>query len=296
MNLQQLQYFITAIDHGSFAEASRIHFLTAAGAAKAIHALEKELAVTLVYRDGKNIKATEAGIEMYRQATLILDRANALQKKMLVYAEREEPTKKLLIACANAFEHNALLPYSVFKKFKKLYPEVALNIVAANSNYCVSLVMSQNIDGALLVGETKHPDLFCYRLWKLAPGIVLSSQHPLTKKHFVTLEALANYPIATPAISRHLIQCIAKLFFENGLNPVFQTLYPSSRAYSDFALKHLGVILTFGRYKKKLPEQLTYRTLNLDESVSFYACYIFRKSYSNPLNKIMVDFLRASNR
>src|SRR5829696_5771724 len=68
MTLQQLQYFIAAIEHGSFsAAADRLH-LAQPSLSEQIRRLEGELGVALFVRAGRRLVLTEAGRSLQPEA------------------------------------------------------------------------------------------------------------------------------------------------------------------------------------------------------------------------------------
>src|SRR4051794_40015393 len=61
MDTRFLDAFLMAVDCGSIAEAARRLNLTAAGVAKRIRALEREIGAVLVTRSGRTVRPTGAG-------------------------------------------------------------------------------------------------------------------------------------------------------------------------------------------------------------------------------------------
>ena len=61
MNVQQLRYFLAAVEHGSFSAAARELRLAQPSVSEQVRQLEAELGVELVARVGRGLVPTEAG-------------------------------------------------------------------------------------------------------------------------------------------------------------------------------------------------------------------------------------------
>lgn len=61
MNLQQVRYFLAAVEHGSFTAAAEALHLAPASVSEAIRRLEAELGLVLFAREGRRVRLTDAG-------------------------------------------------------------------------------------------------------------------------------------------------------------------------------------------------------------------------------------------
>ena len=61
MTLQQLTYFLAAVEHGSFSAAAESLFMAQPSLSEQIRRLEAELGVALFARGGRGLELTEAG-------------------------------------------------------------------------------------------------------------------------------------------------------------------------------------------------------------------------------------------
>ena len=71
MDTRYLQCFIAVADCGSIAEVARRLDLTPAAVSARVRTLEHEMGITLIQREGRNVRPTEAGAK-------ILDKARAV--------------------------------------------------------------------------------------------------------------------------------------------------------------------------------------------------------------------------
>ena len=73
MNLQQLHYFLTTVEHGSFSAAARELRLAQPSVSEPVRELEAELGVALFTRVGRGLVLTEAGRRFHPEAERVLD-------------------------------------------------------------------------------------------------------------------------------------------------------------------------------------------------------------------------------
>ena len=82
MEIKQLQYFVTAADHGSLNQAARELYTTQPNVSKVIAALEKELGSALFERGSRGIRLTVQGELVYGHAMNILKHSNVIRSML----------------------------------------------------------------------------------------------------------------------------------------------------------------------------------------------------------------------
>lgn len=68
MELRQIHYFIEVVDQGSFTRAAEACFISQSAISQQVKALEDELGLPLLLRQGRNFSLTTAGDYFYRKA------------------------------------------------------------------------------------------------------------------------------------------------------------------------------------------------------------------------------------
>lgn len=79
MKLNQIRYFVKAVDTKSITQAAKLLYVSQPTLTTSIHSLEKELGVTLLVRTNKGVLPTSEGIIIYNDCKTILD---TLEEKM----------------------------------------------------------------------------------------------------------------------------------------------------------------------------------------------------------------------
>ncbi len=73
MTIQQLTYFLAALEHGSFSAAADVLHMAQPSLSEQVRRLEAELGVRLFQRGGRGLVPTEAGRSLREHAQRVLD-------------------------------------------------------------------------------------------------------------------------------------------------------------------------------------------------------------------------------
>ncbi len=145
MNTRFLETFIAVCNYGSMAEAGRRLNLTPAAVAQRIHALEKEIGVSLVSRSGHSVKTTEAGMAVLERAGDFIHRIADLK----AVATGEKLSGDLRLG-AFSTALTGLLP-KVLSSFATKYPRIKISILPGTSADLYSKVHSGELDAAIVI-------------------------------------------------------------------------------------------------------------------------------------------------
>jgi DNA-binding transcriptional LysR family regulator len=88
------------------------------------------------------------------------------------------------------------------QKYIQQFPEVDLTILDRSQRSVIALVKSGDIDFGLALESLVPKDLTTIPWLPVDSMLITSLDHPLTKMHPVTLEAIAGYPLILPPQDR----------------------------------------------------------------------------------------------
>ncbi|WDZ79228.1 LysR family transcriptional regulator (plasmid) [Ensifer adhaerens] len=145
METRFLETFLTVVEHGSLAEASRRLGVTPAAIAQRIQALEDEIGLPLLARSGRRVKPTEAGIAILEKSRRVL--ADVRQLKSLAHDDQAFGELRLG-AISTAL--TGLLPNALRKVFDTT-PGVDIFLLPGTSAELYNSVLEEKIDAAILV-------------------------------------------------------------------------------------------------------------------------------------------------
>ncbi len=189
MNLQQLQYVVTAFEEGSFSAAAETLHLAQPSLSEQVRRLEAELGVRLFQRVGRGLVPTEAGRALRPHAEAVLAAVEAA--RMSVGAVRE------LRAGTAAFgtfgTARMYLGSDLVEDFRRSHPAVRVRIVGQNSSETVAAIRDGELEAGLVVlpvddrGLEIHP--------AMRDEVLYVSSDPTRLRHAMTMQRLASAPL-----------------------------------------------------------------------------------------------------
>jgi DNA-binding transcriptional LysR family regulator len=189
MTLQQLEYFLTALDAGSFsAAAERLH-LAQPSLSEQIRRLEAELGVALFARVGRGITPTDAALALRPHAEAAL--AAVEQGRETVVEQRE-----LLggVATFGTFGTARYYPgISLVAAFRRRHPQVRIRLVGQNSAETAEAVRAGELEAGLVALPIDDTGLDVRPIMR--DEIVYASAEPARVRKPITIEALAQAPL-----------------------------------------------------------------------------------------------------
>ncbi|WP_445148385.1 LysR family transcriptional regulator [Baekduia sp. Peel2402] len=147
MTLQQLEYFLTALDAGSFsAAAERLH-LAQPSLSEQIRRLEAELGVALFARVGRGIKPTDAAQALRPHAEAALAAVADAREAVAVGRELQGG-----IATFGTFGTARWYPGTqIIAAFRRRHPKVRVRMVGQNSSEVAQAVRDGDLEAGLIV-------------------------------------------------------------------------------------------------------------------------------------------------
>jgi DNA-binding transcriptional LysR family regulator len=169
--LKALEYFVAAVEEGSFARAALRLEISVPAVQKLVGTLETRLGLVLLERGARGVHLTPSGREY-------LDRCRALLAEMeeLGQAERrmqgmgERPSGKVAVATHPQLAHHVLLP--ALPRFHALYPDIEIDFRAVNR---ISDIDAQSADVLLLHGWPEVPPDYVHRKLGGARSLIMAA-------------------------------------------------------------------------------------------------------------------------
>lgn len=187
--IDAMKVFVTALDEGSLAGASRRLKRSPTAVSRALAFLEAHVGVELLHRTTRSLKLSEAG-ERYAAACrrVLVDLEEA---DMLAAGERSAPRGMLTISAPPISGEEVLQP--ILEDFLDAYPAVSARLLLLDRP--VNLV-DEGVDIALRVGQLPDSSLIATRVGEGVRRVIVASPR-----------YLAGHPaIAEPAdLARHQI-------------------------------------------------------------------------------------------
>lgn len=150
MTLTQLRAYVAVATAGSVRAAAEELFVSQPAVSAAVGALQKELGVTLVTREGRGLQLTPAGRVFARYARQLL---GPLDEALAATAGQVDPERgRVRVAAATTAGEHVLPRY--LASFRARYPEAEVSLEAGNRVRVWDVLDNREVD--LAIGGRAH--------------------------------------------------------------------------------------------------------------------------------------------
>jgi LysR family nitrogen assimilation transcriptional regulator len=153
MNLRQIEFFIHVAESGSFSRASAMVGLTQPAVSRQVSALERELRLRLLHRNGRGVVLTDAGERFLVYARGILHQLEGARHA--VTGDEADLTGKVAIGLPPSLGQVLTLP--LVKVFRERYAGAELAIVEALSVPLQERLFAGRLDAAVVHNPAPSP-------------------------------------------------------------------------------------------------------------------------------------------
>ena len=194
MELRQLRYFVRVVDMRSMGRAATDLNIVTSTLSQQISSLEGELSTRLLQRLSTGVVPTDAGLDFYRQAQLILRQVESATR--IAQTGRLSGDVSIGLSPTTA----SVIAVPLIRAMRERYANVRLRIVEGLSGHITSLLNSRQVDIAIVF------DVESARRWNVQPLldealflIGASDLVGMPKGETVRLQDLANLPLILPS-------------------------------------------------------------------------------------------------
>lgn len=155
MNLKQLEYFVHVADLGSFSKAALVLDVAQPALSRQVRALETDLRETLLLRNGRGVRLTEAGRRLFEHSVGILQMVSRAREDM--GASRDEPVGRIVVGLPPSMGRQLTLP--LIDAFRQQLPRARLAIVEGLSAHIIEWIVTGRVDLGLVHNPEAAPAL-----------------------------------------------------------------------------------------------------------------------------------------
>lgn len=146
MNIQQLEYLIAVDKYKNFGKAAQACFITQPTLSTMIHKFEEELAVKVFDRTSHPIRTTDLGVQIIKQAKVVVDNVNELRNKANLLNNVLGGKINLGIIPTVA---SSILPNEIFSFLQK-NPKVEMTIKEMITENIIKCIKSGELDAGII--------------------------------------------------------------------------------------------------------------------------------------------------
>jgi DNA-binding transcriptional LysR family regulator len=189
MTLQQLQYFLAAVEHGSFSAAADSLRLAQPSVSDQVRRLEAELGVELFTRVGRGLVLTEAGHTFRPHAEEVIAAAEEARNAVAEVREIRGGTVSLgMFGDAPYY-----LLTEVIEEFRSRHPGVRIRLTGQNSSEVADDLRAGELEAAVIALPVDDTGLDVRPIMDVEILFATASEERLPKK--MTIERLAKVPL-----------------------------------------------------------------------------------------------------
>ena len=178
MELKHLASFIAVAEQLSFVRAARQIHLSQPALTGQIQRLEEELGVTLLERNRRSVKLTDAGRVFLAEARLTLKAAEQAAERARSAARGEVGRLRIAFVSSAALE---IVPELVLA-FRKRHPGVRLELTSLRTVSQVKALLEETLDAGLVRMPLEHPRLKIQAVHREPFVVVLPRDHPRARR------------------------------------------------------------------------------------------------------------------
>jgi len=185
VNLNQLRYFVSVAENGSFTKAAASHFISQTAITQQIHALEENIGTILLNRNSRPVSLTPAGRVLLKEAREILGRMDAA-----LIRTREASTGlegELRLGYTKGYEHSDLPKY--LRRFHREYPNVLISCYRCDTDALAAGLIGGDYDVIFTWDSTnlRQEETLQLQVMEQVPlRVALYANHPLARRSELT--------------------------------------------------------------------------------------------------------------
>lgn len=224
MNINQIKYFVSTFELGSFSAAARNQYVTVQAVSKAIADLERELDESLFVRKNRSVQPTEFGERFYLKALPTLRAFEDLERFSRDNVEHpsDDQTLRILLCTPPFHGHEQFI-----EKLSRLlgsYLEITVQMNLSLISEGINKLIENRVDALVTIGTLERPFITCNVLGTVESGVVMSHDHPLATASTIRISDMEPYPVASSKEFDSLNDSILSVYQRNGLrSPLTQT-------------------------------------------------------------------------
>jgi DNA-binding transcriptional LysR family regulator len=236
MDFDQLETFLEVARHTSFSRAAEKRFRTQPAISSQIRALEEEVGARLFDRSGGRVALTAAGKAFQQYAEQTLEARKAL---LVTVAEMERIPRGEIVVGANEGTCLHILP-EVFAEFKKLYPNVGVQISRLERAKIMESIIDNSVDFGVVSAPVGDKRLTVVNIHRDELVMIAPPRHPLSSMKEVTIAEVVRFPLLLPKLGRTR-DALDNLFHERVLKPKISMELDSSELLKRFVAADVGI-------------------------------------------------------
>jgi len=235
--LRQFQVFEAIVRLGSFTRAAEELFLTQPTVSMQIKKLTDAMGLPLFEHVGRNVRPTEAGLELYEACRRMFELLTNLEMKVAELKGMKRGRLRLGVITTAKY-----LAPEILGQFSRLYPGIELALKVTNRERIIER-MHANEDDLYIMGQAPEGQ-FEVDTFHFAPNplvLIAPRDHPLVGKKNVSLSEISKEPFILREPGSGIREATLRVFSSQGLRLQVRMELGSNEAIKHAVVGGLGL-------------------------------------------------------
>lgn len=285
MELRQLQYFQMVCQLNNITEAAKRLYVSQPSITSSIKNLEKELSCELLDRSKKQIFPTAAGKIFLKRVDEILSQVDNAALEMKDY----EDFKNGILTIGIPPMIGSIIFPKVFIDFKKLHPNIKLNITEYGSITTRLMIEKGDLDLGLIINDSSNKLLASFPIFNSELFVCTKKEHPLSKQSTISFKDIKKEPVILLNEGFYIRQKVLESFNKCNITP--NIILSSDHLETIKGLITSGVGISF-LLKEVVKDNEKIAKIPLSTAVPIKIALAWKKDrYQSNASKAFIDFL-----
>lgn len=214
MDLRQIRYFLNVAQAGSFSRAATILGVAQPALSRQVRNLEDELKQTLLLRDGRGVRLSEAGLCFAEYAERIIRQVEAATSAVEELRGVLTGTVTIGMPATPA----KILTVPLITAFQRRFPRATIRIIEGLSTYLKEFLAAGRIDAALLFDTAPSAALEIIPVFT-ETLLCISPKSPVAAGQSITVQSLSRLPLILPSEPNSIRALVDRYLRKAGKQP-----------------------------------------------------------------------------
>ncbi|GBU15339.1 LysR family transcriptional regulator [Polaromonas sp.] len=219
LEIRHLRTLSALRNTGSLVRAAQLLMLTQSALSHQIKLLESRYGVPLFERKSVPPQFSATGLRLLALADTLLPLLEDAERDLARLASGRAGQLRIAVECHTCFDW--LMP--AMDAFRAHWPEVELDIVSGFHPDPIALVLQDRADIAIVAEVDADETVDFHPLFRFEIMALLSNQHALTAKPFLSAQDFANETLITYPVPDEMLDVMRQLLEPAGIKPARRT-------------------------------------------------------------------------
>ena len=237
LEVRHLKLVETVAREGGLTRAANRLHVTQSALSHQLRDIEEKLGAPLFLRLNKKMLLTQAGERLLSSAPAVLEELKRAEEDIRQIALQRDGILRISTECYTCYHW---LP-PVLKPFNLEFPRVEVRIVAEATRRPLEALLEGKLDLAITSARARNQKLLFKPLFKDEMVVILSPDHPLTSRPFVSAKDFASEHLLVYALPKEELSIYQKVLTPAGVSPKHVSRVELTEAIIEMVKAGLGI-------------------------------------------------------